>query len=190
MDRHRRAAIGRSSNRHYRGGLQPRPILSQRRARWPRLKFSKAQTHRLLAIKDAFVADIRRALYAAKICSYAQGYQLLALAAREYGWELNYGGIALLWRGGCIIRAQFLGRIKEAFDADPTLANLLLAPYFSVAIAQTQASWRRVVATATTLGIPVRPLPVPLRTTTAIAPPAYPPTCLQAQRDYFGASHL
>ena len=137
--------------------------------------------------KDAFVADIRQALYAAKICSYAQGYQLLALAAREYGWELNYGGIALLWRGGCIIRAQFLGRIKEAFDADPTLANLLLAPYFSAALAQTQASWRRVVATATTLGIPVPTFASALAYYDGYRSARLPANLLQAQRDYFGA---
>ena len=137
--------------------------------------------------KDAFVEDIRQALYAAKICSYAQGYQLLALAAREYGWELNYGGIALLWRGGCIIRAQFLGRIKEAFDADPTLANLLLAPYFSAALAQTQASWRRVVATAATLGIPVPTFASALAYYDGYRSARLPANLLQAQRDYFGA---
>ncbi len=136
---------------------------------------------------DAFVADIRQALYAAKICSYAQGYQLLSRAAGEYGWELNYGDIALLWRGGCIIRAQFLGRIKEAFDAEPTLANLLLAPYFSAALAQTQASWRNVVATAATLGIPVPTFASALAYYDGYRSARLPANLLQAQRDYFGA---
>jgi len=137
--------------------------------------------------KDAFVADIRQALYAAKICSYAQGYQLLSLAAREYEWELNYGSIALMWRGGCIIRAQFLGRIKEAFDADPGLANLLLAPYFSTAIENSQSAWRRVVATAVTLGVPVATFSSALAYYDGYRSARLPANLLQAQRDYFGA---
>ena len=137
--------------------------------------------------KDAFIADIRQALYAAKICSYAQGYQLLSLAAREYEWELNYGSIALMWRGGCIIRAQFLGRIKEAFDADPGLANLLLAPYFSTAIENSQSAWRRVVATAVTLGIPVPTFSSALAYYDGYRSARLPANLLQAQRDYFGA---
>ncbi len=137
--------------------------------------------------KDAFVADIRQALYAAKICSYAQGYQLLSLAAREYEWELNYGSIALMWRGGCIIRAQFLGRIKEAFDADPGLANLLLAPYFSTAIENSQSAWRRVVATAVTLGVPVPTFSSALAYYDGYRSARLPANLLQAQRDYFGA---
>ncbi len=137
--------------------------------------------------KDAFIADIRQALYAAKICSYAQGYQLLSLAAREYEWELNYGSIALMWRGGCIIRAQFLGRIKEAFDADPGLANLLLAPYFSTAIENSQSAWRRVVATAVTLGVPVPTFSSALAYYDGYRSARLPANLLQAQRDYFGA---
>ena len=137
--------------------------------------------------KDAFIADIRQALYAAKICSYAQGYQLLSLAAREYEWELKYGSIALMWRGGCIIRAQFLGRIKEAFDADPDLANLLLAPYFSTAIENSQSAWRRVVATAVTLGVPVPTFSSALAYYDGYRSARLPANLLQAQRDYFGA---
>ena len=137
--------------------------------------------------KEAFVEDIRQALYAAKICSYAQGYQLLALAAKEYGWDLNYGSIALMWRGGCIIRAQFLGRIKEAFDADPALANLLLAPYFGQAIDNVQAAWRRVVATAVTLGVPVPTFSSALAYYDGYRSERLPANLLQAQRDYFGA---
>ena len=137
--------------------------------------------------REAFVEDVRQALYAAKICSYAQGYQLLHLAAVEYGWDLNYGSIALMWRGGCIIRAQFLGRIKEAFDADPTLANLLLAPYFSEQIENAQAAWRRIVATAVTLGVPVPTFSSALAYYDGYRSERLPANLLQAQRDYFGA---
>ena len=137
--------------------------------------------------KAAFIEDIRQALYAAKICSYAQGYQLLALAAAEYGWNLNYGSIALMWRGGCIIRAQFLDQIKQAFDSDQALANLLLAPYFSAAIENAQASWRRVVATAVTLGVPVPTFSSALAYYDGYRSARLPANLLQAQRDYFGA---
>jgi 6-phosphogluconate dehydrogenase len=137
--------------------------------------------------REAFVEDVRQALYAAKICSYAHGYQLLQLAAVEYGWDLNYGSIALMWRGGCIIRAQFLGRIKEAFDADPTLANLLLAPYFSEQIENAQAAWRRIVATAVTLGVPVPTFSSALAYYDGYRSERLPANLLQAQRDYFGA---
>ena len=137
--------------------------------------------------RDSFVEDIRRALYASKICSYAQGFQLLSMAAGEYGWHLNYGGIALMWRGGCIIRAQFLGRIKEAFDENPELSNLLLAPYFAAAIQASQASWRRVVATAVTHGIPVPAFSSGLAYYDGYRSERLPADLLQAQRDYFGA---
>ena len=137
--------------------------------------------------KATFIEDIRQALYAAKICSYAQGYQLLALAAAEYGWDLSYGSIALMWRGGCIIRAQFLGRIKEAFDADPKLANLLLAPHFVGEIGKNQAAWRRVVATAVTLGVPVPTFSSALAYYDGYRSERLPANLLQAQRDYFGA---
>ena len=103
----------------------------------------------------AFAADVRQALYASKICSYAQGFQLLAMAAKEYGWRLDLGSVALLWRGGCIIRAAFLDGIKAAYGEAPDLANLLLAPYFRDAVANAQGAWRRVVATAVTCGVPV-----------------------------------
>ena len=137
--------------------------------------------------RGAFVEDVRRSLYASKICSYAQGFQLLSMAAREHEWELNYGGIALMWRGGCIIRAQFLGRIKEAFDADPHLANLLLDPYFAAAIAASQKSWRRVVATAVRLGVPAPAFGSALAYYDSYRSAQLPANLLQAQRDYFGA---
>ncbi len=137
--------------------------------------------------RDAFIEDIRQALYASKICSYAQGFQLLKMAAAEFNWDLKYGQIALMWREGCIIRAQFLGRIKDAFDADPNLANLLLAPYFKEAIERSQESWRRVVALAVTHGIPVPAFSSALAYYDSYRNERLSANILQAQRDYFGA---
>jgi 6-phosphogluconate dehydrogenase len=137
--------------------------------------------------RESFIEDVRRALYAAKICSYAQGFQLLRMAAAEHGWSLNYGGIALMWRGGCIIRAQFLGRIKEAFAADPDLSNLLLAPYFREATGSSQESWRRAVATAASLGVPAPAFSSALAYYDGYRSERLPANLLQAQRDYFGA---
>ncbi|MFA6111993.1 MAG: decarboxylating NADP(+)-dependent phosphogluconate dehydrogenase [Candidatus Latescibacterota bacterium] len=144
-------------------------------------------TERFTGDRQGFVEDVRQALYASKICSYAQGFQLLAAAACEYGWELRYGSIASLWRGGCIIRAQFLDRIREAYDLDPAPANLLLAPYFRHAVAAGQASWRRVVATAATLGVPVPAFASALAYFDGYRGARSPANLLQAQRDYFGA---
>ncbi len=134
-----------------------------------------------------FLDDLMAAVYAAKICSYAQGYQLLRAASQEHDWKLNFGEIALMWRGGCIIRAQFLGTIKEAFDADPGLANLLLAPYFQNVVAEAQASWRQVVKTAVDLGIPIPAISTALNYYDAYRCERLPANLLQAQRDYFGA---
>ena len=105
--------------------------------------------------RTQWISDIRRALYASKIISYAQGYMLMRAAAKEYGWNLNYGGIALMWRGGCIIRSAFLGKIKKAFDKNPNLDNLLLDPFFRKAIKGCTRSWRKVVSMAAKKGIPV-----------------------------------
>ncbi len=104
--------------------------------------------------RKEFIEQVRQALYASKICSYAQGFVQMRAASAEFKWDLNFGNISLLWRGGCIIRAVFLERIKEAFDADPNLENLLLAPYFREAVAKAQPAWRHVVKTAIDLGIP------------------------------------
>lgn len=139
------------------------------------------------ADKKAFVQDIMQALYASKIVSYAQGYVLLQDAAKEYGWDLNYGGIALMWRGGCIIRSAFLGRIKEAFDNDPKLENLLLDPYFKGEVDKAQAGWRNVVATAASKGIPVPAFSTALAYFDGYRSERLPANLLQAQRDYFGA---
>jgi 6-phosphogluconate dehydrogenase len=134
-----------------------------------------------------FIEDIRRALYASKIVSYAQGYMLMRAAAGEYHWNLNYGGIALMWRGGCIIRSAFLGRIKEAFEKEPKLLNLLLAPFFKKAIKESQRSWRNVVAVAARKGIPVPAFSTALAFYDSYRSERLPANLLQAQRDYFGA---
>jgi 6-phosphogluconate dehydrogenase len=136
---------------------------------------------------QAFVDDVREALYASKIISYTQGYMLMRAAAGEYKWNLNYGGIALMWRGGCIIRSVFLGKIKEAFDRNPDLTNLLLAPYFKQAVEAAQAAWRRVVAVAVGLGIPIPAMSSALAFYDGYRHERLPANLLQAQRDYFGA---
>jgi 6-phosphogluconate dehydrogenase len=136
---------------------------------------------------EKFVEDVRRALYASKIVSYAQGYQLMRAAAAQYGWNLNYGGIALMWRGGCIIRSVFLGRIKEAYDRNRKLPNLLVAPFFRKAIRQCQRSWRNVVAVAAKKGIPVPAFATALAFYDSYRSAVLPANLLQAQRDYFGA---
>ncbi|UCF42866.1 MAG: decarboxylating NADP(+)-dependent phosphogluconate dehydrogenase [Planctomycetota bacterium] len=137
--------------------------------------------------KDAFINDLRQALYASKIVSYAQGYQLMHAAAAEYNWNLNYGGVALMWRGGCIIRSVFLGKIKDAFDKNPDLDNLLLDPFFKDAVEKAQGSWRRVVTTAIPFGIPVPAMTSALTYYDGYRHERLPANLLQAQRDYFGA---
>src|SRR5882672_4863970 len=134
-----------------------------------------------------FIEDIRHALYASKIMSYAQGYMLMRAAANEYKWNLNYGGIALMWRGGCIIRSAFLGKIKEAFQEKPKLTNLLLAPFFKKAIKASQRSWRNVIAIAAKKGIPVPAFSTALSFYDGYRTERLPANLLQAQRDYFGA---
>lgn len=137
--------------------------------------------------KQIFIENIRCALLASKIISYAQGYVLMRAAAETYGWNLNYGGIALMWRGGCIIRSVFLGKIKEAFDADPGLPNLLLDPYFKEKIATLDPAWRAVVAAAVTNGIPTPAFSSALSYFDGYRCGKLPANLLQAQRDYFGA---
>ena len=137
--------------------------------------------------KNEIIEMVRKALYASKICSYAQGYQLMRSAAKEYGWKLRFGPIALMWRGGCIIRAQFLEKIKAAFDKDPDLTNLLLDDYFKNAINDNQASWRKVVSLAIEAGIPVPAFSSALAYYDGYRSARLPANLLQAQRDYFGA---
>ncbi len=134
-----------------------------------------------------FIEGIRQALYASKIVSYAQGYMLMRAAAAEYKWNLNYGGIALMWRGGCIIRSVFLGKIKEAFDKNPKLSNLMLDPFFKKAIKDCQRAWRNVAAMAAKKGIPVPAFSTALAFYDAYRSERLPANLLQAQRDYFGA---
>jgi 6-phosphogluconate dehydrogenase len=135
----------------------------------------------------AFIDDIRQALYAAKIISYTQGYMLFRAAAQEHNWALNYGGIALMWREGCIIRAAFLDDIKAAFDRNPDLSNLLLDPYFKEEVEAAQAAWRRVVARAAEAGIPLPAMSSALAFFDGYRRERLPANLIQAQRDYFGA---
>ena len=137
--------------------------------------------------KREFLEKIRKGLFASKICSYAQGFQLMKAAAKEYNWVLNYGEIALMWRGGCIIRAQFLGNIKEAFNKKPDLSNLLLDDYFKNIIHENQDAWREVIAAAVQNGIPVPAFSSALAYFDGYRSEVLPANLLQAQRDYFGA---
>ena len=137
--------------------------------------------------RAALVRQLEEAVYASKICSYAQGFQLLRAAAAEYKWSLKYGEIAMIWRGGCIIRARFLGKIKQAFDRKPDLANLLLDPYFRKVATKAQKSWRNVMKTAIELGIPVPAMGTALNYYDSYRCERLPANLLQAQRDYFGA---
>jgi 6-phosphogluconate dehydrogenase len=137
--------------------------------------------------RKAFVEDVRQALFASKIVSYAQGYTLMRAAAVERAWNLNYGGVALMWRGGCIIRSVFLGKIKEAFDREPGLTNLLLDPFFRDKVVASQPAWRRVVAAAVTSGVPVPAFSTALSYFDGFRSDRLPANLLQAQRDYFGA---
>ena len=139
------------------------------------------------AAHEEFTEAVRHALYASKICSYAQGFVQLQAAAEQHSWQLNYGNCALLWRGGCIIRAQFLDRIKEAFDAHPDLENLLLHPYFQQATATAQKPWRKVVATSAQAGVPTPAFAAALAYYDGYRSARLPANLLQAQRDYFGA---
>lgn len=137
--------------------------------------------------KKQMIADLKDALFGAKIISYAQGYNLMMEAAKEYGWNLNYGGIALMWRGGCIIRSIFLGDIKKAFDKNPNLTHLLFDPYFKNIVESAEAGWRRVCSSALTNGIPVPALTAALCYFDGLRTERLPANLLQAQRDYFGA---
>ncbi|MDU2241739.1 MAG: NADP-dependent phosphogluconate dehydrogenase [Paenibacillus sp.] len=137
--------------------------------------------------KQAFIEAVRKALYASKIASYAQGFAQMRLASEEYGWDLNYGAIAMIFRGGCIIRARFLQNIKDAYDRDPELKNLLLDDYFKDVVENYQDAWRQVIATAVTRGIPVPAFSSALAYYDSYRSERLPANLLQAQRDYFGA---
>ncbi|MBQ7599857.1 MAG: decarboxylating NADP(+)-dependent phosphogluconate dehydrogenase, partial [Clostridia bacterium] len=137
--------------------------------------------------REEFIEAIRQALFASKIISYAQGYTLMRTAAEHYSWNLNYGGIALMWRGGCIIRSVFLGKIKEAYDRDPGLSNLLLDPYFKETIEKLVPAWRKVASTALQYGVPAPAMTSALSYFDGYTTERLPANLLQAQRDYFGA---
>jgi 6-phosphogluconate dehydrogenase len=137
--------------------------------------------------KKQALKDLHDALYASKVVSYAQGYALMAAAAKEYGWNLNYGGIALMWRGGCIIRSVFLGKIKEAFDKNHNLTNLMLDPFFKEIVEKAQSGWRNTVVTAVMNGIPTPAISTALNYFDGYRSEKLPANLLQAQRDYFGA---
>jgi 6-phosphogluconate dehydrogenase len=164
-----------------------RCLSAQKEERVKASKVLKGTQKNFTGDRKAFIEDIKYALYASKIVSYAQGYLLMRTAAKEYGWNLNYGGIALMWRGGCIIRSVFLGKIKEAFDKNPELENLLLDPYFKDNVISAQNSWRKVVSTAALNGIPVPAFATALAYFDGYRSERLPANLLQAQRDYFGA---
>jgi 6-phosphogluconate dehydrogenase len=164
-----------------------RSLSAMKDARVRASKILKGPTGKFRGDRAKFIEQVRHALYASKICSYAQGYVQMQAAAVEHGWPLKFGEIALLWRGGCIIRATFLERIKEAFDAKKPPENLLLAPYFKTAVRKAQSSWRNVVTTAVRLGIPTPAFSAALAYYDGYRSERLPANLLQAQRDYFGA---
>ncbi|MBV8896843.1 MAG: NADP-dependent phosphogluconate dehydrogenase, partial [Acidobacteriaceae bacterium] len=137
--------------------------------------------------KKSFIEDVRRALYCSKIISYAQGYMLLREAGKEQGWNLNMGGIALMWRGGCIIRSRFLGKIKDAYDKNPKLTNLLMDDFFSKTLNEYQAAWRKAVIHAIGFGVPTPAFSTALAFYDGYRTERLPANLLQAQRDFFGA---
>ena len=143
--------------------------------------------HEQAGDRAAFIEDVRRALYCSKMISYAQGYMLLREAAKEYGWNLNFGGIALMWRGGCIIRSRFLGKIKEAYDKNPELTNLLVDDFFSGVLNDYQPSWRRAIIQAIEYGVPTPAFSTALSFYDGFRTARLPANLLQAQRDFFGA---
>ncbi len=146
-----------------------------------------SNVHPFTGDKKKFLNNLKDALFASKIISYTQGYLLMREAARQYDWNLNYGGIALMWRGGCIIRSVFLNRIKEAFDINPDLENLLMSPFFSEKIRQAQKGWRNTVAQAALEGTPVPAFSAALSYFDGVRSENLPANLIQAQRDYFGA---
>jgi len=164
-----------------------RTLSSQKEERVEASKILSGPKPKFDGDKKQFVNDLMQALYASKLVSYAQGYVLMKYAAQEFGWKLNNGGIALMWRGGCIIRSVFLGKIKEAFDRNPDLTNLLLDPFFKEKIESSQAAWRKVISTAALNGIWIPALSTALNYFDGFRNGRLPANLLQAQRDYFGA---
>ncbi len=164
-----------------------RALSSFKEERIEAAKFFKSPKINFQGDKKSFIKDLEKALYASKLVSYAQGYLLMRAAAKENNWNLNYGGIALMWRGGCIIRSAFLGKIKEAFDNNPNLSNLLLDPFFKSKIEEAEVSWRRVISLAVLNGIWIPAMSTALEYFDGFRNERLPANLLQAQRDYFGA---
>ncbi|MDA3893233.1 MAG: decarboxylating NADP(+)-dependent phosphogluconate dehydrogenase [Salinivirgaceae bacterium] len=164
-----------------------RALSSQKDERVAASKIINATQPNFKGDKKQFIKDLGEALFAAKLVSYAQGYALMKAAADENKWDLNYGGIALMWRGGCIIRSAFLGKIKEAYVNNPTISNLLLDPFFKEKLETAEKAWRRVISTAVLNGIPVPALSTALSYFDGYRSESLPANLLQAQRDYFGA---
>jgi 6-phosphogluconate dehydrogenase len=164
-----------------------RCLSSQKEERMQASKILVGPKSKIESDKGAFIRDVRDALYCSKVVSYAQGFTLMSNAAREFGWKLNLGGIALMWRGGCIIRSKFLANIKEAFDKNTELPNLLLDPFFQTTVSNAQAGWRRVIAKAAENGVPVPAFSSALAYFDGYRSAKLPANLLQAQRDYFGA---
>jgi 6-phosphogluconate dehydrogenase len=164
-----------------------RTLSAQKEERVTASKVLKSHTSPFTGNHQAMVDDIEQALYASKIISYAQGFSLMNAMGKESNWEINNGGVALMWRGGCIIRSAFLGRIKEAFDRNPKLTNLLLDPYFTGEVTRAEESWRRVCAAAIVHGIPLPAMTSALSYFDGYRCERLPANLLQAQRDYFGA---
>ncbi|MCX5662753.1 MAG: NADP-dependent phosphogluconate dehydrogenase [Planctomycetota bacterium] len=159
--------------------IKEQRVAASKTLKGPKFKYKGSKAKLIEAVRDA--------LYCSKICSYAQGFQLMAEAQKEYKWQLNFGEIAMIWRGGCIIRAKFLQRIKEAYDRDPALANLLLDPYFKKRVLKAQANWRKVVSLAAEAGISCPAFMSALSYFDGYRAAVLPANLLQAQRDYFGA---
>jgi 6-phosphogluconate dehydrogenase len=164
-----------------------RILSSQKEDRVAASKILKIKAEEFKGDRQQFIRDLGDALFVSKVVSYAQGYLLMKAAAKEYGWNLNYGGVALMWRGGCIIRSAFLGKIKEAFDNDHGLSNLLIDPYFTAKVLNAQEGWRRVVSAAIVQGIAIPAMASALTYFDGYRSERLPANLLQAQRDYFGA---
>jgi 6-phosphogluconate dehydrogenase len=164
-----------------------RIISSQKEERVEASKLLRMNPVKFSGDRQQFIDDLGKALFAAKVVSYAQGYLLMKAAAKENSWNLNYGGIALLWRGGCIIRSAFLGKIKEAYETNPDLHNLLIDPFFAAKLTGAQEGWRNVVATAIKHGMAIPALAASITYFDGYRSERLPANLLQAQRDYFGA---
>ena len=187
LDRQVRARPRRPRHRHRRGGVRPRAVRFGRLSARPTTGLASGDLGEKPSDAEKFTEDVRQALYASKIVAYAQGFNQIQAGSAEYDWGITPGDLATIWRGGCIIRAKFLNRIKEAFDEDPDLPTLIVAPYFRSAVESAIDSWRRVVVTATELGIPIPGFSSALSYYDALRTERLPAALTQGLRDFFGA---